>query len=269
MALLRPDIPLPLGEHLDELRRRLFLPAVVWGVVFVVAFGFESQLKVLFIQPLLWAMGHAGPEVSAKAGLVIPPGETWPRLQTLDLGESMGVSMSLAMWAAFVVAMPILVYQFYSFVSIGLTAQERRLAFLLVPAAVILFYLGAGFGYYLGMPFIYAWFIEWTAGDPISTLDLRLASYRDAFFLYTLLFGGLFLVPWAVVTVCRVGFATPDKLAKFRKFAFMGSVVLAAIVGPGDPFSMAVLMVPTYLLYEIGLLAARVVGGPRKDPDRA
>jgi len=267
MAILRPDVPVPLGDHLDELRRRLIWPAVVWGIIFVAAFAFENELKVLFVQPLVWAVESATPAVAAKAGIPqLAPGD-YHYLKTLDLGESMSVSMSLSMWAAFAVVMPLFIFQVYSFIAIGLTARERRLAFLMVPVAVILFYLGAVFGYYLGMPYLYAWFIEWTSRDPTSTLDLRLVSYRDDFFIYTLLFGGLFDVPWAVVTLCRVGFATPEKLGRWRKFAFMASVVLAAIIGPGDPFSMVMLMFPTYALFEIGLLAARIVGGPPTTPD--
>lgn len=270
MALLRPDVPVPLGDHLDELRRRLVWPAVVWGIIFIAAFAFENELKILFVQPLVWAVEYATPAVAAQAGVVIPQDNPLRLLKTLDLGESMSVSMSLSMWAAFAVVVPLFIYQGYSFIAIGLTARERRLAFLLVPVAVILFYLGAVFGYYLGMPYLYAWFIEWTSRDPISTLDLRLASYRDDFFIYTLLFGGLFDVPWVVVTLCRVGFATPEKLARWRKVAFMGAVVLAAIIGPGDPFSMLMLMFPTYALFEIGLIAARIVGGPptTSDPEK-
>jgi sec-independent protein translocase protein TatC len=268
MALLKPDIPVPLGDHLDELRRRLIWPAVVWGAVFVVAFAFQRQLKELFIMPLIRAVDIVTPEVAARAGVVLPSGEPLRVLKSLTLGESMGVSMSLAMWAAFAVVIPLLVWQFYAFVALGLNTRERRLAFLLVPAAVLLFYAGTAFGYYVGMPYIYAWFIEWTADDPISIFDLRLASYRDDFFLYTLVFGALFMIPWAIVTVCRVGFATPEQLARWRKIAFMASVLIAALIGPGDPFIMLVLMVPTYALFEIGLLVARFVRPPARPPEQ-
>lgn len=269
MGLLRPDVPVSLGEHLDELRRCLVAPAILWAVVFVIAFAFDDQLKILFIQPLVWAVDLATPAVAAKAGIPVLAAGDYRMLKSFDLGESMGVSMSLAMWAAFLVVVPMFVYQIYAFISIGLTRQERKLAFLLVPAAVILFYIGTMVGYYFGMPWLYAWFIEWTANDPICTFDLRLASYRDDFFLYTLLFGALLDVPWVVVTVVRVGFVTREKLTGWRKFAFMAAVLVAALLGPGDPFSMLVLLLPTYALFELGLLAAIFVGGPRKDPDRA
>jgi len=265
-----PDVPLPLGEHLDELRRRLVWPIIIFCAVFVGAFNFDAELKSIFVQPLLHAVriaDDADPGSAARAGIVVPQDGTARIFRTFDLSESMGVSMSLAMWAGFAIAIPFLVQQLYMFVATGLKARERQLVFLLVPAAVLCFYGGIAFGYYVGMPYMYAWFIEWTANDPVSTFELQLGAYRDTFFFYTIMFGLLFDVPWAVVVICRVGLVTPQTLAKYRRIVFFISSIVAALIAPGDFFSMIALMFPTYLLFEIGLLAAYVVGGPRKkDP---
>lgn len=272
MGGLLPDVPMPLGEHLDELRRRLVAPLLIFGAVFLAAFAFDAELKVLFVQPLIQALAIVdgfAPGTAARAGIAIDPAQPLKLLHTFDLGESMWVSMSLALWAGAFVAIPFVVHNLYMFVSIGLTARERRLAFLFVPVAVLCFYGGIAFGYYIGMPYFFAWFIEWTAKDPISSFDLRLSTYRDSFFFYTLMFGLLFDVPWAVVTICRVGLTTPPTLARYRKFVFLGATVLAALIAPGDFVSMILLMFPTYLLFEIGLIAARIVGGPRpQEPSR-
>jgi Tat protein translocase TatC len=269
MGALRPDVPMPLGAHLDELRKRIILPAIVWTVCFIVAFAFENQLKILFVQPLLWAFDIArdqDPQVLAKLGIVFDPQQPYRVLKTFELSESMGVSMSLAMWAATAVIIPLVVWNLYQFVGVGLKAGERRLAFLFVPAAVILFYAGACLGYYWGMPYLYAWFLNWTANDPLVMLDLRLGSYRDNFFFYTLIFGALGDVPWLVTVVCRVGFTTPAKLSAYRRFILMANVILAALIGPGDPVAMLIILVALQLLFEVGLITARIVGGPRKDP---
>lgn len=269
---LLPDVPLPLGDHLDELRRRLVWPILLFAVVFVVAFNFDTELKRIFVQPLLHAVDIADgfdAGAAARAGIVIPS-DNMKVFKTLALGESVSVSMSLAMWAGFAIAIPFLVHQLYMFVAIGLKARERQLAFIMVPLAVICFYTGMTFGYYVGLPYMYAWFIQWQARDPISEFVLQMAAYRDSFFFYTIMFGLLFDVPWAVVTVCRVGLVTPDTLARYRRIIFLLSTVLAAVIAPGDLFSMVALMFPTYLLFEAGLLAARAVGGPRpKDPSHA
>lgn len=271
MGLL-PDVPLPLGEHLDELRQRLVWPILLFAVVFVAAFNFDSELKQIFVQPLFHAVEIADgftPGSSARAGIVLPQ-DGMKVFKTFALGESVSVSMSLSMWAGFALAIPFLVQQLYMFVAIGLKARERQLAFILVPLAVICFYGGIAFGYYVGLPYMYAWFIQWQAQDPISEFVLQMSAYRDSFFFYTIMFGLLFDVPWAVVTICRVGLVTPDTLARYRRIVFMISTVVAAIIAPGDFFSMIALMIPTYLLFEIGLLAARLVGGPRtKDPSHA
>lgn len=272
MAGLLPDIPLPLGEHLDELRRRLVWPILLFAVIFVAAFSFDTELKQVFVQPLIHAVEIAdgfNPGCAERAGIVIPK-DGLKIFKTFALGESMGVSMSLAMWAGFAVAIPFLVHQLYMFVATGLKARERQLAFILVPLAVICFYAGIAFGYYIGLPYMYAWFIEWQANDPISVFELQMSAYRDSFFFYTIMFGLLFDVPWAVVTVCRLGLVTPDILARYRRIVFMISTVVAAIIAPGDLISMVALMIPTYMLFEIGLLAARLLGGPRKkDPSHA
>lgn len=273
MPGLLPDIPLPLGEHLDELRRRLIWPIIIFAAVFMAAFNFDGELKSVFVQPLLHA-AHIADGVdagsAARAGIEVPADGSIRMFKTFDLSESMAVSMSLAMWAGFAVSIPFLVYQLYMFIAVGLKARERQLAFILVPAAVLCFYGGIAFGYYVGMPYMYAWFIEWTASDPVSTFTLQLGAYRDTFFFYTIMFGLLFDVPWAVVVICRVGLTTPRTLAKYRRIVFMASTVVAAMIAPGDFFSMVALMFPTYLLFEIGLIAAYLVGGPkRKDPSGA
>ncbi len=275
MPVLRPDVPMSLGDHLHELRSRIILPIYAFIIVFVLAFFMQDQLKILFIQPLLWACAIANdltPGCVEKAGIhlsQIDYEKNFRVLKVFDLSESVWVSVSLSMWAAVVVTIPLIVFQIWQFICVGLTAQERRLGFLLVPAGIILFYLGAVTGYYVGMPWFFAWFIEWTARDPIGVFDLRMEYYKNAFFIYTVCFGLLMDIPWLVVVICRIGFTTPDKLAGWRRHVVLIVAIISGIITPPDPFSMLIMMVPMYLLFEGGLLAARLVGGPRKDPDRA
>ena len=266
MEPLRPDLPLSLGAHLDELRRRLVWPIVVFVVAFVIALGFGDDLKLIFAHPLVHGMEIAEEMeegVVALAGLTAPPGQELRLLKTQDLAESMMVSMSLSFWAAIAVTIPLLLHQLYQFIAVGLQARERHLAFLFVPVAVICFYAGACFGYYLGMPYFFAWFIKWTAHDPIGTLDLRMAYYRDAFFFYTICFGLMWDVPWAVVVVNRVGLLKVATMAKARRIVFLVATVMAALIAPGDPISMVALMIPLYGLFELGMLAAHIIGGPK------
>lgn len=270
MAGLQPDKPMSLGDHLHELRSRLVLPIAVFGIVFAGSFALQDHLKELFIQPLLWAVEISTPAVAAQAGIVIDPQHPLKLLKLFDLSESVWVAVSLSMWAAAFFTIPLFIFQIWQFISVGLTRIERRLGFLLVPVGVICFYIGAVIGYYVGMPLFFAWLIDFTAHhEPIASYDLRLVTYRDSFFFYTLAFGLILDIPWLVVVLCRVGMLTPDKLAGWRKGVFMIVTVIAGIITPPDPFSMLCMMVPMYLLFEVGLLCARLVGGPRKDPERA
>lgn len=267
MRGLLPDVPLPLGEHLDELRRRLVWPVIIFGLVFIAAFSFDTELKKIFVQPILHAVQIADavdPGSAARAGIVVPE-DGIKVFKTLALGESMSVSMSLAMWAGFAIAIPFFVQQLYMFIAIGLKARERQLVFILVPAAIICFYAGIAFGYYLGLPYMYAWFIQWQAKDPISDFVLQLAAYRDSFFFYTIMSWPALRRALGRRRAARVGMTTPQTLGKYRRLIFLAATVLSAVIAPGDLFSMVALMFPTYLLFEIGLLAAYVVGGPKKE----
>ena len=257
------DVPMSLGDHLHELRRRLILPIAVLLIAFVTAFIFHPQLKSMFAWPVLRAIEISGHELAQQAGMPID-GSTKGLFQTLSLMESMWVSLSVAFWTAFAVTLPVLIYQLWRFVSIGLLAKERSFGLLLVPVGVLCFYIGAAAGYFYGLPWFYAWCIDWQAGDPISQHHLRLTEYLDNFLFYTLCFGLAFDIPWAVAVLSRVGWATPAGLRKHRKMVFLGCTVFAAIVAPPDAFSMLAMMFPCYLLYEIGIIWASIDGWARK-----
>jgi sec-independent protein translocase protein TatC len=257
------DVPMSLGDHLHELRRRLILPLIVLLVCFVAAFSIHPQLKTMFAWPVLRAIELAGHEQSLAAGMPID-GSTKTLFQTLSLMESMWVSLSVAFWSAFAVALPVLIYQLWRFVSVGLLAKERSFGLLLVPVGVICFYIGATAGYFFGLPWFYAWCIEWQAGDPISVHHLRLTEYLDNFLFYTVCFGLAFDIPWGVAVLSRVGLATPEGLRKHRKMVFIGCTVFAAIVAPPDGFSMLAMMFPCYALYEVGILWASIDGWSRR-----
>ena len=98
MAGLGPDKPMPLGEHLHELRRRLVLPIVVFSIGLVLGFVYANDLKQLFVHPLQHAIDISGVEVAKTAGIVVDQAQPFRMLKTLQLGESMWVTMSLAMW---------------------------------------------------------------------------------------------------------------------------------------------------------------------------
>ncbi len=137
--MLRPliDMPMGLGEHLDELRRRLIWPVIVVTVLTMVGFAFQAELKEFMVWPLRRAIGLM-PAESARLNL---PADG-PLLHTLTLQESATTAALVSIYAAIAVAAPVILWQLWNFVAVGLTRSERHLAFLFVPLGIILFYVG-------------------------------------------------------------------------------------------------------------------------------
>lgn len=252
--MLRPpvDIPMGLGNHLDELRRRLVWPVIVVAVLFVGGFAFQGELKTIMIWPLLQAIALV-PESAKAVGL---PTDGSPRiLQTLSLQESASTAAQISFYLALAVAAPIVLWQLWKFVAVGLTRQEQRLAFLFVPVGVATFYFGTIAGYRFGLPYFYAFLIDFTAGDPTATIQLRQSEYIETFFMWTIAFGCIMLIPWLIVVVVRTGMLTPRQISKGRKFAILINAIAAAIITPGsDLASLLALFIPMHILFEGGLL---------------
>ncbi len=248
------DLPMSLGDHLHELRRRLIFPIASLAALFLVAFIFEGQLKILFFKPMMWAL-EMDPIITEKAG--IDP-KTF-RLQAIDVMESMMASMSVCFYASIFFAFPIFIYQLWMFVSVGLMPKERRLAFLFIPVGIMFFYAGTVAGYFKGLPFYYYVLIKWAANDPITVFKPALESYLSNFALMTLVFGFIADIPWLIMVMVRVGFVTVDQLGKNRKIAIMVNAVIAAFAAPPDWFSMVVMMIPLVGLFELGLLLSRLM----------
>jgi Tat protein translocase TatC len=255
--MLRPpvDIPMGLGSHLDELRRRLIWPVITVAVLFATGFAFQAELKLIMIWPLQRAIALV-PESAKAVGLPIDGN---PRiLQTLSLQESASSAAQISFYLALAVAAPVVLWQLWKFVAVGLTRREQRLAFLFVPVGVVTFYLGTLVGYRFGMPYFYAFLIDFTAGDPTATIQLRQSEYVETFFLWTVAFGCIMLIPWLIVVVVRTGMLTPQQIAKGRKIAILVNAMAAAIITPGsDLASLLALFVPMQVLFEGGLLISR------------
>jgi sec-independent protein translocase protein TatC len=256
MAKWKPpleDVPMSLGDHLHELRRRLILPICSIAILFLLAFAFEHQLKLLVLKPLDWAY-DLYPEKAAALGMTKPI-----KLLVLDVFESPMASMTVSFYTALFFAFPILVYQLWMFVSVGLLPKERRLAFLFIPAGIMFFYAGTFIGYFIGLPNYYGWMIKWAANDPTALAGFTMEKYHANFKLMTMMFGLIADIPWLIMVLVRVGFVTIEQLEKNRKAAIMVNTVIAGLITPPDPWSMLIMMVPLFALFELGLLLARIM----------
>ncbi len=260
------DVPMGLGDHLHELRRRLIAPLLALTAGFLVGFTYDHELKLLLVRPLQHAIAIVGEEGARKVGL---PSDGDPRmLQSFNLGESAVMSVRVSTLFAIAVSIPVFVYQLWRFIVVGLKRQERQLGFLFIPTGIALFYLGAVSGYFYGLPYLYAWLIQWAVDDPtIGGFTLSVSDYHANFVAFTLCFGAVMDIPWLVVVLCRVGLVTPEWLAQRRRIVILVNLIAAAAITPTtDPYTLMMTFLPMQLLFEIGLVASRLIlgRGPRK-----
>jgi sec-independent protein translocase protein TatC len=236
--------PDPGGEqnllsHLVELRSRLVRSLVVVLLVFAALFPLSNRLYALLAEPLLSKL-PAGTQMVA-----------------IDVVTPFVTPLKLAFFAAIVVAAPYLLYQAWAFVAPGLYRHEKRLASPLLVSAVLLFYIGCAFAYFLVLPMVFS-FLTATVPDGVSMMT-DISRYLDFVLVMFLVFGVCFEIPVATVILVMLGITTPEQLKASRGYVIVGAFVVAAVVTPPDALSQIMLAVPMCLLFEIGLVAARLV----------
>lgn len=225
--------------HLIELRARLLRSSIALLLVFVALLPFANDLYAWLAQPLL-----------AK----LPPGS---HLVAIEVASPFFTPIKLAFFAALMLAMPYLLYQAWAFVAPGLYRHEKRLAKPLLIATVLLFYAGCAFAYFLVLPMVFGFLNKVTPEGVTMTTDI--SRYLDFVLVLFLAFGASFEVPVAVVVLVLIGLVTPEQLREARGYVIVGIFIVAAIITPPDAVSQLMLAIPMMILYEIGLVAARMV----------
>jgi sec-independent protein translocase protein TatC len=231
-------------SHLIELRDRLLRLLIAVGVVFVLLFPFASDLYDLLAYPLMRTL----PEGSKMVAI----GVVTPFL----------IPVKIAALVAFAIALPYVLYQVWAFVAPGLYAHERRLVMPLVIASTVLFFAGVAFCYFFVFGMVFD-FIYKIAPKSISVAP-DIENYLNFAITMFLAFGVTFEVPIVVLILTRMGVVTLEQLAGVRPYFIVGAFVVAAIVTPPDVISQLLLAIPMCVLYEVGLLAARLFGRPRQ-----
>jgi sec-independent protein translocase protein TatC len=221
-------------EHLEELRDRLIKSVVALTITTLFSFVFSKQLLEILIAP----MGET-PPVSASPTTTIV------------------VFTKVALISGVALAMPVLVYQLISFIAPGLTRQEKRYLYLVLPGATISFVAGIAFAYFIMLPTA----IPFLKGFLSDIIEPNWFIDKYISFITSLLFwvGISFETPLLIFFLSKLGIVTPAVLSRYRKYAILVISVLAAVITPTpDPFNMILVMVPLILLYEIGILLARL-----------
>lgn len=226
---MKPDVQTeqPLRDHLQEFRKRLIICLVVVAIAALACYNYVDDIIAL---------------LSGPAG----------KLYFMDPSEVFFTYMEIALYAGILLTLPVLLYEVWAFVAPALWPEERRAVLVILPTAVILFYVGLVFAYYLVIPAAVTFFM----GFATQTLQpmFSLESYLSFILALTLPFGFIFELPLIVVFLAKIGLVTGDFLKGKRKILIVIAFIFAAVISPTtDIFTQTMIAVPLIVLYEISL----------------
>ena len=229
-------------SHLFELRDRLIRALAAIGIVFICLFPWAKELYALLAQPLLASLPAGGQMIATDVvGVFLVP-------------------MKVALMVAFLIALPYVLYQVWAFVAPGLYAHEKRLALPLVAASVALFFIGMAFAYFLVFPTVFG-FMAKVAPEGVAWMT-DIEKYLSFVMSTFIAFGVTFEVPIIVIVLVQMHVVELKTLREWRPYVIVGAFVIGAIFTPPDVISQLMLAIPLCLLYELGMLMARLVSKP-------
>ncbi len=230
-------------SHLVELRSRLLkMGGAVIGV-FLVLLPFSREIFAVAAAPIIAALDGDPMIATNPIAVIFTP-------------------FKLTFIVAIAAAMPVILYQVWAFVAPGLYRKEKRFAFPLLASSIILFYSGVAFAYFVLFPLVFNFLIAF-APDIVDVMP-DITTYVGFVMMISLVFGLAFEVPVATVLIVWAGLTTPEKMAKARPYVFLAAFVVGMFLTPPDVISQTLLAVPVYLLYEMGLVMARIFSPARK-----
>ena len=250
------DSKAPLLDHLVELRSRLIRSVVAILVLFVACFFVAEDIYVFLVQPLA--------DVFEREGA---------RLIYTDLTEVFFTYVKVAMFAALFIGFPYVAAQLWLFIAPGLYRNEKGAFLPFLVLTPILFFTGGALVYYVIFPMAWAFFLSFETLGGDSTLPIQLeakvAEYLSLVMKLIFAFGLSFELPLLLTLMARVGLTSSQGLADKRKYSIVLAFVAAAILTPPDPISQISLAVPIILLYEISIIAVRIVEKRKSKRDAA
>ena len=222
-------------DHLDELRSALLKSLGAWLVASVVAFVCKEPLFAVLMKPL-------GAE---------------QKLINIDVTAQFVTHVQVALCIGFVVALPLMIWWLYGFVAPALYRQEKRYTVIFMVCAVLLFAAGVALNYFLIFPLSFRFLSEYQV-SPLVVNQISLSSYFSLLLVLSILMGLLFEVPVVTWLLSRLGILRPEYLKRYRRHVFVALLIVAAVITPtGDPFTLLLVTLPVYGLYELSILIIR------------
>ena len=228
------DVELPLREHLIEFRNRLIKAALSVFLMTALSFTFaKEEVRILT-------------ELARDYEIIaLKPTEVF--IAHLNVAFMTGIALS----------MPLLVYQLFRFMAPGLTRNEKRAVLLALPGISLFFLMGVLFCYFVVLPSALDFLLSF--GEPLITSTPTVSEYLSFVTQFLLAVGLAFETPVIILLLARLGVATPARLRRFRRWAYILAFVIAAIITPTpDPVNQIIVAVPIILLYELGIIFSRI-----------
>jgi sec-independent protein translocase protein TatC len=236
-----------LMSHLVELRDRVVRMVVAILGIFACLFYWANDIYIFLAEPLTQHL---------------PEGAT---MIAIDVASPFLTPFKLVLMLSVFLAMPVILHQCWSFVAPGLYANEKRIAGPLLVSSIFLFYAGVAFAYFVVFPLVFGFFTS--VGPEIVNISTDIGRYLD--FVLALFFGfGLaFEVPIATIILVAIGFTTPKKLGEKRPYIIVGAFITGMLLTPPDIISQVLLALPMWILFEAGLIAAKMIFSDRDFDD--
>ena len=246
-------------EHLDDLRVVIFRIVACLAVLSVVLFCLKDYLFAIVLAPskadfVLYQV------LTALAPPDMGPEQFSSQLINTELTGQFMIHLQVSFYGALILGSPFVLWQVFNYLSPALYNNERRLLFGVITSGSLLFFIGVALSYFLIFPLSFRFLVLYQVSEEVSNM-IQLSSYIDTMMLLSLMMGILFELPLVAILLAKFGFIGSALMSRYRRHAILAILIVAAVITPTtDIFTLLIVSLPIYVLYEASILAVRIMG---------